>query len=185
MAAREIAALQSGFADTFLGATSNLIALMTRLGLEGGHDMITPARTLTLVHAVQQPLGRPQFVQLPVVHRPTNPVFASALRNSFTPITAWRSHGSHSAALLGALEINGQSSSKIDLQARWLWPKHRCTETGRPERSRCTDEGCGCSASIGTPTDYPARLPASSKRPSSCTVPHAASIHLNAGASWL
>jgi hypothetical protein len=118
--AREIAAMQSGVADTFLGTTSDLIALMTRLVLEGGHDMITPARILTLVHAVQQPLGRPQFVQLPVVHRPTNPIFASALRNSFTPITAWRSHGSHSAALLGALEINGQSSSKIDLQARWL-----------------------------------------------------------------
>jgi hypothetical protein len=118
--AQEIAAMQSGVADYFLGASSDLIALLTRLVLEGGHEMITPARTLIMVHAVQQPLSKPQFVQLPVVHRPTDPIFASALRNSFTPITAWRSHGSHSAVLLGALEINGSSSSRIDLQARWL-----------------------------------------------------------------
>ncbi len=118
--AREIAAMQSGIADYFLGTTGDLIALLTRLVLEGGHEMITPARTLVMVHAVQQPLGRPQFVQLPVVHRPADPIFASALRNSFTPITAWRSHGSHSAVLLGALEINGSSTSRIDLLARWL-----------------------------------------------------------------
>ena len=118
--ARELDAMQSGAADFLVGGTSDLVALITRLVLEGGHEMITPSRTLTLVHAVQQPLGRPQFVQLPVVHRPTDPIFASALRNSFTPITAWRSQGSHSAALLGALEINGNSTAKIDLQARWL-----------------------------------------------------------------
>jgi hypothetical protein len=117
--ARELAAMQGGAAEFAVGATSDFVALLTRLILEGGHDMITPARTLTLVHAVQQPLGIPEFVQLPVVHRPTNPIFASTLRNSFTPITAWRSHGSHNAVLLGALKINGNSTSKIDLEARW------------------------------------------------------------------
>jgi hypothetical protein len=117
--ARELAALQGGIAAYTLGSTSDLVALLTRLVLEGGHDLITPSRTLTLVHAVQQPLGSPQFVQLPVVHRPTAPIFASALRNSFTPITAWRSYGSHVAVLLGGLEVNGATSSKIDLEARW------------------------------------------------------------------
>jgi hypothetical protein len=117
--ARELAALQGGIAAYTLGSSSDLVALLTRLVLEGGHDLITPSRTLTLVHAVQQPLGRPQFVQLPVVHRPTAPIFASALRNSFTPITAWRSYGSHVAVLLGGLEVNGATSSKIDLEARW------------------------------------------------------------------
>jgi hypothetical protein len=99
--------------------TGDLAALLTRLVLEGGHEMITPARTLTLVHAVQQPLGSPTFVQLPVVHQPSSPIYASGLRNSFTPITAWRTHGSHNSVLLGGLQISGETSSKIDLQATW------------------------------------------------------------------
>ncbi len=118
--AEETAAMASGVADALLSNTSDAIALLTRLVLEGGHDMITPARTLTLVHAVQQPLGRPTFVQLPVIHHIHQPILASALRNSFTPITAWRQKGSHYAVLLGALAIHGESSAKIDLQARWI-----------------------------------------------------------------
>lgn len=119
-AALELSAMQGGSADTAVTNVSDILALLTRLVLEGGYSLITPARTLTLVHAVQQPLGRPQFVQLPLIHQPANPIFASALRNSFTPITAWRAVGSHSATLLGALEINGASSSKVELEARWL-----------------------------------------------------------------
>lgn len=118
--AQELAAMQGGDAQVLVGAVTDLVALITRLVLEGGHDMLTPARTLTLVHAVQQPLGQPRFIQLPVVHQGGKVIFASALRNSFTPITAWRELDSHSAALIGALEINGASTSKIDLQARWL-----------------------------------------------------------------
>jgi hypothetical protein len=118
--ALELSALQGGSAEYAVNAVTDLVALLTRLVLEGGHDMLTPARTVTLVHAVQQPLGQPQFVQLPVVHDRSNPIFASALRNSFTPITAWRSVDSHSATLLGALKMHGASTCKIDLQARWL-----------------------------------------------------------------
>jgi hypothetical protein len=118
--AAEINAMQSGAANSSVTFASDIIALMTRLVLEGGHAMLTPSRTITLVHAVLQPLGRPRFVQLPAIHHPANPIYASALRNSFTPITAWRSVGSHYAALLGALEIHGNSTSKIDLEARWL-----------------------------------------------------------------
>jgi hypothetical protein len=105
-----------------ISTVTDAIALLTQLALEGGHDMITPAAKLTLIHAVQQPLGKPQFVQLPVVHlpQPSQIIYASALRNEFTPITAWRAIGSHSATLLGALQINGASTAKIELQAQWL-----------------------------------------------------------------
>ncbi len=118
--ASEIDALQGGGADSNLSTVTDLIALLTRLVLEGGLDLLSPARMLTLVHAVQQPLGQPTFVQLPVVHQPADPVLASALRNSFTAITAWRSVGSHQVVLLGALQVHALSTSKIDLQARWL-----------------------------------------------------------------
>jgi hypothetical protein len=58
-------------------------------------------------------------VQLPIVHRPADPILASALRNAFTPITAWRVPGSHAVALLGGLEIHGASTAKIELQGSW------------------------------------------------------------------
>jgi hypothetical protein len=118
--AAEASAMQGGNAEYAVDYTTDLVALLTRLILEGGFEMITPVRTLTLVHAVQQPLGRPVFVQLPVVHQQADPIFASALRNAFTPITAWRTHGSHTAVLLGGLRINGATSSKIELDARWI-----------------------------------------------------------------
>jgi hypothetical protein len=117
--ALELNSLQTGGEFQF-AVTSDNVAQVTRLVLEGGHPMITPALTLTLVHAVQQPLGEPTFLQLPVVHDQAAPIFASALRNDFTPITAWRSVESHEAVLLGGLEINGASSSKVELKARWL-----------------------------------------------------------------
>jgi hypothetical protein len=117
--AGELAAMGAASAGMAVPATSDAIALLTRLVLEGGHEMITPTRTLTLVHAVQQPLGRPAFVQLPVLHQPGDPILVSGLRNDFTPITAWRYRGSHAAVLLGGLEIHGASSSRIDLNATW------------------------------------------------------------------
>jgi hypothetical protein len=92
----------------------------TRVALEGGNEMITPALTLNLVHAVRQPLGQPTFLQLPVVHVPDAVIYASALRNLFTPVTAWRVAGSHDAVLLGGLHIHGASSAKVELTARWL-----------------------------------------------------------------
>jgi len=118
--AAELQAAASPAAAIEVPATTDIASLITRLVLEGGHEMITPAHTLTLVHAVQQPLNRPTFEQLPVVHRPTAPILASALRNRFTPITAWRAVGAHQAVLLGGLHIHGASTAKIDLHASWL-----------------------------------------------------------------
>jgi hypothetical protein len=93
-------------------------ALLTRVTLEGGHPMITPAKTLTLVHAVQQPIGRPRFSVLPVI-RPSQLGKTGTLANAFAPITAWRQYDSHEAALLGGLEVHGASTAKVDLQASW------------------------------------------------------------------
>lgn len=115
----ELSALTTS-GDYNFAITSDDIAEFTRLVLEGGYPMITPSLSLTLVHAVQQPLGEPTFIQLPVVHDELSPIFASALRNNFTPITAWRSVGLHEAVLLGGMQINGASSSKIDIHSRWL-----------------------------------------------------------------
>jgi hypothetical protein len=117
--AGELAAVQSPTADLGVTATSDFIALLTRLVREGGHALITPSKSLTLVHAVQQPVGRPTFVQLPVVHRPTEPILVSGLRNSFTPITAWRFRSSPSAVLLGGLRVHAASTARIDIEAAW------------------------------------------------------------------
>ncbi|MGA7409600.1 MAG: hypothetical protein WBW33_03885 [Bryobacteraceae bacterium] len=131
--AQKTADAQSFFADESFTVGSFDVAQVTRLVLEGGHEMVTPARTLILAHAVQQPLGEPNFVQLPVVHNPAAPIFASALRNNFTPITVWRAHESHVAALLGGMQIHGRSSSKVDLNARWLEVVDDPTQPGPTE----------------------------------------------------
>ena len=72
-AAAEQSGDPGGNAGLALGNAADATALITRLVLEGGHAMITPAVTVTLVHAVQQPLGRPEFQQLPVIHQPSSP----------------------------------------------------------------------------------------------------------------
>jgi hypothetical protein len=136
--AQQLAAEQNPSAETLVNFGADAAALITRLVLEGGDEMITPSRTLNLVHAVQQPLGRPAFEQLPVVHQLSGPILASALRNHFTPITAWRAHSAHDAVLLGGLRIHGASSSKIDLQAYWLEVVDDLSQPG-PTKSWTTD----------------------------------------------
>jgi hypothetical protein len=128
----DLEAIGDSDADFEVPLDGDEIALLTRTVLEGGHEMITPTRTLTLIHAVQQPLGRPGFLQLPVIHRPATPILASDLANSFTPITPWRGINSHDAVLLGALQVNGASSAKIDLEARWVEP---VDDTSKPRPS--------------------------------------------------
>ena len=81
--------------------------------------MITPQLSTSLVHAVQQPLGRPEWIRLPVVHHPEAPVAVPTLDNKFWKVTAWRYVGSHTAVLLGALRINGASTAAIDIEATW------------------------------------------------------------------
>jgi hypothetical protein len=116
--AAEAAAMQFPGAGSAVVEAAGRRALLTRLALEGGHEMITPAEMLTLVHAVQQPIGRPAWAFLPVT-RPAGAPATSNLSNAFSPITAWRSLGSHHAVLFGGLKIHGASSSRIDLSSRW------------------------------------------------------------------
>ncbi|KPV45224.1 hypothetical protein SE17_44095, partial [Kouleothrix aurantiaca] len=47
---------------------ADVIAHILQRAVEGGHWMISPPRLLTLVHAVQQPLGLPQFVAASTDH---------------------------------------------------------------------------------------------------------------------
>jgi hypothetical protein len=120
------------------------IAHLLQRAVEGGHWMITPPRILTLVHAVQQPLGHPQFSALSVQHQPygskdawgivdeklnpdpnvlqTAPEAAPTAGSELAPITAWRKPGAPEAYLLGGLQIHAASTEKIDLLAEWSNP---------------------------------------------------------------
>lgn len=99
--------------------------------VEGGHWMLTPPTVLTLVHAVQQPLGRPQFAALNVDHEDVgfnpNPLQTGRLRGRTDPeelsaVTAWRRPGETSAVLLGAIRIHGASTAKVEVMAEWTDP---------------------------------------------------------------
>jgi hypothetical protein len=104
------------------------IAHVLQRAAEGGHWMLTPPRLLTLVHAVQQPLGRPAFTALNIV-RQNGDTDSVALQTApdrgrrdpteLAPITAWRRLGATEAYLLGALKIHGASTARVDLLAAW------------------------------------------------------------------
>ncbi|MFY9932410.1 MAG: hypothetical protein WAK82_30860 [Streptosporangiaceae bacterium] len=116
--AAQALALQQGSGTGIVQLTDEL-ALLTRLVLDGVYGMITPQLDVTFVHAVQQPLGRPSWSRLPIVHHPEDPAAVPALSNAFWEITAWRYVGSHATVLLGALQINGKSTAAIDIDAAW------------------------------------------------------------------
>jgi hypothetical protein len=99
--------------------------------VEGGHWMLNPPLLLTLVHAVQQPIGRPEFTALNVDHDDdiftSNPLHTARVRGrqdpvELSPITAWRRPGATDAFLMGALQVHGASSAQIDLHADWTEP---------------------------------------------------------------
>src|SRR5207244_287813 len=94
------------------------LARVVQHTLEGGHWMITPSRTLTLVHAVQQPLGQPRF----------------------GPLTAVRQQeGATAAVFEGVLRVHGRSTSKVDLLAAWEEPVDQLDEpTWRVLKGRTT-----------------------------------------------
>ncbi len=117
------------------------IAHLLQRTLEGGHWMITPPRLLTLVSAVQQPIGLPEFTAISAQHVPygtadkwgnidekLNPdpnVLQTASESDPTAeselagITAWRKPGSPEAYLLGGLKVHALSTEKVDLLAEW------------------------------------------------------------------
>jgi hypothetical protein len=81
--------------------------LLERYAMNGAHWMISPYRTLTLVHAVQQPLCEPVFDML-----------------------GWmRSEGQTFVRLGGSLILNAKSTGKLDVQAEWQEPVDDLTES--------------------------------------------------------
>ena len=57
--------------DLWPGNNADVIAHIIQRAAEGGHWMLTPPHLLTLVHAVQQPIGHPEFIQLDTQHHPS------------------------------------------------------------------------------------------------------------------
>src|SRR5262249_40281924 len=57
--------------DVGHASVADAAAHVVQRAAEGGHWMLTPPHLLTLVHAVQQPIGKPEFVQLDVQHHPS------------------------------------------------------------------------------------------------------------------
>jgi len=105
------------------------IAHVLQRAVEGGHWMLTPPRLLTLVHAVQQPIGTPAFTPLDVEHDArrsfgddplqTKPITGRRDPTELAPITAWRRYGATDAYLMGALRVHGASTARIDVLATW------------------------------------------------------------------
>ena len=103
--------------------------------------MLNPPTLLTLVHAVQQPLGRPAFAALNVEHgdrrSATSTCRLDRVRGrtdpqELAPITAWRRLGETSAYLMGALRVHGASTAKVDLLAEWADPGRRSNDNADP-----------------------------------------------------
>jgi hypothetical protein len=112
------------------GSSVDRIAHVVQRTVEGGHWMLTPPNLLTLVHAVQQPIGRPLFTSLGITHSvlffgqgqdrlETAPGRGPADPTELAPVTAWRQLGSTDALLFGALKIHGASTARVDLRAEW------------------------------------------------------------------
>jgi peptidoglycan hydrolase-like protein with peptidoglycan-binding domain len=122
----EITFLQPGFAV-------ERIAHILQRAVEGGHWMLTPPLLLTLVNAVQQPIGRPVFTALTVQREPLilDPYSGPPLQTerintsgvgettALDAVTAWRLPGSLEAFLLGGLRVHRSSTAKLDLLASW------------------------------------------------------------------
>src|SRR6266566_3907477 len=109
------------------GSDLDRIAHVLQRAVEGGHWMLTPPHLLTLVHATQQPIGRPEFTALHISHATeidretlqTAPDRGHTDPTELTPVTAWRRLDSTETYLLGALKIHGASTAKVDLRAEW------------------------------------------------------------------
>lgn len=95
--------------------------------VEGGHWMLTPPHLITLVHAVQQPIGIPAFAALEVNHQTsrhgallqTAPIANRADPTELAPLTAWRMPGATDAYLHGGLKIHGASTQQVSLFCSW------------------------------------------------------------------
>jgi hypothetical protein len=112
------------------GEDVDRVAHVLQRVVEGGHWMLTPPHLLTLVHAVQQPLGVPTFAALAVDHEEPGygplleaaPITGRPDPVEMAGLTAARALGAMDAYLLGALKVHAESTQKVSLKAEWLDP---------------------------------------------------------------
>ncbi|HEV8399217.1 MAG TPA: hypothetical protein VGQ18_05180 [Gemmatimonadales bacterium] len=102
------------------------LARLKRLALDGRHWMISPFRTLTLVHAVQQPLAPPKFVTL----------------------AAAKLLGKTYATLEDHVAVHAKSTSKIDVEGHWSAWIDPLSENGP---RRITGAAHVCEIAVDTP----------------------------------
>jgi hypothetical protein len=115
--------------EFFDEADKDRIAHVLALAEQGGHGMVTPPHLLTLVHAVQQPLGRPQFTRLTAQLDPTasngletQPEATPTAATELDVLQGWRHLGDTAAWLIGAIKIHAASTAKVDIRAVWTDP---------------------------------------------------------------
>jgi hypothetical protein len=113
------------------------IAHVLQRAVEGGHWMLTPPKLITMVHAVQQPLGKPVFTPFNTDYEELswnqNPLQTAPFSGredpaELAPVTAWRRPDATDAYLIGALQIHGASTEKVDLMATWKDPVDNLSE---------------------------------------------------------
>jgi hypothetical protein len=125
------------------GADVDRVAHILQRAVEGGHWMINPPRLLTMVHAVQQPIGRPEFCAITVQHQPygdpsqypfdetrnpspevlqTTPEKRPTAETELAAVTAWRRPRAVDAYLMGGLRVHAASTDKVDIFAEWTDP---------------------------------------------------------------
>jgi hypothetical protein len=120
--------VESAFSES--PAARDRLAHVLQLAAEGGHRMITPAQLLTLVSAVQQPIGYPAFSRLTArlsldpdaTDLRTEPESSPTGATEGAVLTGWRHPGGTDAYLVGALTVHGASTGKVDLTAEWTDP---------------------------------------------------------------
>jgi hypothetical protein len=128
-----IAARDPQRAELLPGGDVDRLAHVVQRATEGGHWMLTPPTLITLVHAVQQPIGGPSFTAFGAQHDParaeweavplqTEPTLGRRDPTELAPITAWRRPGATDAFLIGALRVHGASTDKVDVVAHWREP---------------------------------------------------------------
>jgi hypothetical protein len=97
---------------------------LERLALEGSHWMLTPFRTLTLVHAVQQPLCRPSVLP---------PDFPDEF--GFEGIEPTRPVGATYADLSAHVLLSIRTTALLDIDAEWTEQIDDKTQPGPAARS--------------------------------------------------
>ncbi|HZY51005.1 MAG TPA: hypothetical protein VFE64_14640 [Devosia sp.] len=117
--------------DLWQGSDADALAHIIQRVTEGGHWMLTPPHLVTLVHAVQQPISVPTFVQLDVQH-PSGQAGSSALMSedmsgptsevALATLSGWRTLNASDAYLMGGLHVHGASTVKVDIVASWSDP---------------------------------------------------------------